>query len=82
MRELFSLKDGKATGPDRLDYSSDWIVNSGCSKYMTGDESKFLSKSEYQEKDSKQVQRRQRLKKWISNHKAKSGKVLEFKADR
>lgn len=38
----------KRKSPGRLDYSPDWIVNSGCSKHMTWDESKLLSKSEYQ----------------------------------
>ncbi|KAE8724129.1 hypothetical protein F3Y22_tig00010869pilonHSYRG00008 [Hibiscus syriacus] len=35
------------TTPERIDYKNDWIVDSGCSNYMTGDKQKLQNLSEY-----------------------------------
>ena len=34
-----------ATVPGRIDYEKDWIVDSGCSNHMTGDEDKLQEKT-------------------------------------
>ncbi|KAK3008578.1 hypothetical protein RJ639_014577 [Escallonia herrerae] len=36
-----------ATFPEEVDYSNDWIHDSGCSNHMTGDKEKLISLSEY-----------------------------------
>nr|CAD1834390.1 unnamed protein product [Ananas comosus var. bracteatus] len=33
--------------PREVNYSTDWIINSGCSNHMTGDKDKLLSTTEY-----------------------------------
>ena len=35
------------TVPGRIDYEKDWIVDSGCSNHMTGDEVKLQEMTEY-----------------------------------
>ncbi|PON31258.1 Zinc finger, CCHC-type, partial [Trema orientale] len=36
-----------ATVPEQINYDNDWIVDSGCSNYMTGDKEKLYNMTEY-----------------------------------
>ncbi|PON55811.1 LOW QUALITY PROTEIN: hypothetical protein TorRG33x02_298480 [Trema orientale] len=44
---LLKKKNLTATVPEQIDYDNDWIVDSGCSNYMTGDKEKLHNMTEY-----------------------------------